>query len=172
MTSELLLALIAIFIVAKLFGEIAERVGQPAVLGEMVGGIIVGESGLRVVDPRDPTIHFLSELGVILLLFLIGLETDVRRLASVGAAAFVVALALAPYVVRGVARLRVSKALLFTSLVIAFTLAWIADVSGSAMIIGAFAAGLVLARTERGHEITHEVSGLAVFFVPIFFVSV
>src|SRR5438874_12178014 len=93
MTSELLLALIAIFIAAKLFGEIAERVGQPAVLGEMLGGIIVGESGLRVVDPRDPTIHFLSELGVILLLFLIGLETDVRRLASVGPAAFVVALA-------------------------------------------------------------------------------
>jgi len=82
--SHFLLALIAIFAAAKLFGELAERLGQPAVLGELVGGIVVGVSGLRLVDPHDVTIHLLSELGVIILLFLIGLETDLDKLLSVG----------------------------------------------------------------------------------------
>jgi len=85
--AEFLLALIAIFVAAKAFGEIAERLGQPAVLGELVGGVIVGVSGLQLVNPHDVTIHLLSELGVILLLFLIGLETDLRKLISVGGSA-------------------------------------------------------------------------------------
>ncbi|HEX2062264.1 MAG TPA: cation:proton antiporter, partial [Thermoanaerobaculia bacterium] len=89
--SEFLLALIAIFVAAKLFGELAERIGQPAVLGELIGGVIVGVSGLHLVDPHDETIHLLSELGVILLLFLIGLETDLRKLMSVGGSATAVA---------------------------------------------------------------------------------
>src|SRR5688572_14129342 len=88
---QFLLALIAIFVAAKLFGELAERLGQPAVLGEIVGGIIIGVSGLRLVDPKDITIHLLSELGVILLLFLIGLETDLSKLLAVGGPAVVVA---------------------------------------------------------------------------------
>ena len=74
--AELLLALLAIFAAAKLFGELAERIGQPAVLGEMVGGIVIGVSGLRLIDPHDPLLHLLSQLGVVLLLFLIGLETN------------------------------------------------------------------------------------------------
>ena len=56
-----LLALIAIIVVAKAFGEIAKRVGQPAVLGELLGGVVVGVSGLGVVDPRDATIHLLAQ---------------------------------------------------------------------------------------------------------------
>src|SRR6185503_14019818 len=90
--SQVLLALIAIFVAAKLFGELAERIGQPAVLGELVGGVAVGVSGLRLVDPHDVTIHLLSELGVILLLFLIGLETDLRKLIQVGGSATAVAI--------------------------------------------------------------------------------
>lgn len=87
----MLLALIAIFVAAKLFGEIAERIGQPAVLGELFGGVIIGVSGLHLVDPHDVTIHLLSELGVILLLFLIGLETDLHKLMQVGGSAVAVA---------------------------------------------------------------------------------
>ena len=64
---QFLLTLIAIFAAAKLFGEIAERLGQPAVLGELTGGVLVGVSGLHVVNPHDVTIHLLSELGVIIL---------------------------------------------------------------------------------------------------------
>ncbi|HEX2059138.1 MAG TPA: cation:proton antiporter, partial [Thermoanaerobaculia bacterium] len=90
--SALLLSLLAIFAAAKLFGELAERIGQPAVLGEMIGGIVIGVSGLHLIDAHDPVIHLLSELGVLLLLFLIGLETDINRLLSVGGASASVAM--------------------------------------------------------------------------------
>jgi Kef-type K+ transport system membrane component KefB len=275
-----LLALIAIFIAAKLFGEIAERVGQPAVLGELVGGVIVGVSGLRLVDPHDATIHLLSQLGVILLLFLIGLETDLKKLMSVGGSATTVAVVgvalpfiggavfshllgfrmmvsvllgasltatsvgitarvlsdlghlkddesqvvlgaavvddiiglviltlvstlagggaitaigliktiviafgfvilaivigskLAPFLIRAIERLDVARGIFFAAIVFAFLLAYLADLIGSAVIIGSFAAGLVLARTERGKQIEREVHDVASFFVPIFFIVV
>ncbi|MGZ5442237.1 MAG: cation:proton antiporter [Thermoanaerobaculia bacterium] len=278
--TELLVALLAIFAAAKLFGELAERIGQPAVLGEMIGGIVIGVSGLHLVDAHSPIIHVLSELGVLLLLFLIGLETDIYRLLSVGRASMTVALAgvifpfaagygvgavlglpttvsiflgaaltatsvgitarvlsdlgqlksdesqvilgaavvddilglvlltvvgtlaaggtltvlgvgktfaiafgfvavavvvgsmLAPHLIRLITRLRVGKALFFASIMFAFALAYLADVVGSAVIIGAFAAGLVLAKTDRGRDIEHEVYDVAQFFIPIFFVSV
>ncbi len=278
--AELLLALLAIFAAAKLFGELAERIGQPAVLGEMVGGVVIGVSGLHLINPHDPLLHVLAELGVLLLLFLIGLETNIQRLLSVGVASLAVALAgvilpfaagygvgmwlgypttisvflgaaltatsvgitarvlsdlghlksdesqvilgaavvddilglvllsvvsamaagqkltvigvgktfgiafgfvflaivigsvLAPRLIALITRLRVAKALFFASIMFAFALAYLADVIGSAVIIGAFAAGLVLARTDRGREIEHEVYDVAQFFIPIFFVSV
>src|SRR5690349_24779189 len=88
---EFLLALIAIFLAAKVFGELAERLHQPAVLGELVGGVVVGVSGLRLVDPHNETIRLLAELGVILLLFIIGLETDLKKLMAVGGSATAVA---------------------------------------------------------------------------------
>jgi Kef-type K+ transport system membrane component KefB len=278
--AELLLALIAIFVAAKLFGELAERLGQPAVLGELVGGVVVGVSGLHLVRPHDVTIHLLSELGVILLLFLIGLETDLRKLMSVGGSATAVAVVgvalpfiggflfgqllgfrvmvsvflgaaltatsvgitarvlsdlghlkddesqivlgaavvddiiglvlltlvgtlagggeltflgvgriilvafgfvilailigsqLAPRLIRLIDRIDIARGLFFASLVFAFLLSYLAQQVGSAVIIGSFAAGLVLARTHRGHEIAHEMRDVAQFFIPIFFVVV
>jgi Kef-type K+ transport system membrane component KefB len=250
------------------------------VLGEMIGGVVIGVSGLHLINPHEPLLHVLSELGVVLLLFLIGLETDIRRLLSVGRSSFAVAVAgvalpfaggyvvgawlgypttisvflgasltatsvgitarvlsdlghlksdesqvilgaaviddilglvlltviggiasgdkltvggigkivivafgfvilavvigsvLAPRLVTLITRLRVGKALFFASMMFAFGLAWIASAVGSALIIGAFAAGLVLARTKKGREIEHEVFDVAQFFIPIFFVSV
>ena len=56
--------------------------------------------------------------------------------------------------------------------ILALALAWLADRSGSAMIIGAFAAGLLLARTPQAHEIEKGVAHLGYFFVPLFFVWV
>src|ERR1044071_9638577 len=88
-----LLALIATFVAAKLFGELAERIGQPAVLGELLGGVVVGVSGLRLVDPSANVIHLMAQLGVILLLFLIGLETELAKLVASGLSAAVVAVA-------------------------------------------------------------------------------
>jgi Kef-type K+ transport system membrane component KefB len=278
--ATLLLALIAIFVAAKLFGELAERLGQPAVLGELLGGVLIGVSGLHLVDPHDVTIHLLSELGVILLLFLIGLETDLRKLMRVGGSATAVAIVgvalpfvggaalgyllglpvmvsvflgaaltatsvgitarvlsdlghlqdaesqvilgaavvddiiglvlltvvgtlagggeltflglgrivlvafgfvilailigsqLAPMLIRAIDRIEMKRGLFFASIVFAFLLAYIAHQVGSAIIIGSFAAGLVLARTHRGKEIEHEVHDVAQFFVPIFFVVV
>ena len=278
--ASLLLALIAIFVAAKLFGELAERIGQPAVLGELVGGVLVGVSGLHIVDPHDVTIHLLSELGVILLLFLIGLETDLKKLMTVGGSATAVAVVgvvlplaggfalgrllgfsvlvsvflgasltatsvgitarvlsdlghlqddesqvilgaavvddiiglvlltlvgtlaaggaltvlgvgkivlvafgfvllaivigsrLAPMLIRAIDRIEMRRGLFFAAIVFAFLLAWLAQQVGSAIIIGSFAAGLVLARTHRGREIEREVHDVAQFFIPIFFVVV
>lgn len=279
-TANFLLALIAIFVAAKVFGEIAERLGQPAVLGELIGGVVIGVSGLHLVDPHDVTIHLLSELGVILLLFVIGLETDLKKLMEVGGSATAVAVVgvalpllggfafgellgmssmvslflgasltatsvgitarvlsdlghlqddasqiilgaavvddiiglvlltivgtlagggeltalgigkivliafgfvllaivigfrLAPMLIRAIDRIRVARALLFASIVFALALAYLAQRAGSAIIIGSFAAGLVLARTHRGEEIAREVHDISQFFVPIFFVVV
>src|SRR4029078_11882792 len=73
------LALAAILVAAKLLGELAERIGQPAVLGELVAGVLLRGSALGGV-PHDRVpgeiMHVLAQLGVLLLLFEIGLETD------------------------------------------------------------------------------------------------
>jgi Kef-type K+ transport system membrane component KefB len=278
--TSFLIALIAIFLAAKLFGVLAELAGQPAVLGELIGGIVVGVSGFHLVNPHDVTIHLLTELGVILLLFLTGLETDLSKLMEVGAPASAVAVIgvalpfaggfafahalgfstpvsallgasltatsvgitarvlsdlghlhdpesrvilgaavlddiiglmllafvgslaehnrmtvmaivkmvvvafgfvilsivigsyLVPFLIRAIDRIHVARGLFFSSLVFALALALIARSVGSAEIIGAFCAGLILARTGRGEEIFEEVHDVAQFFIPIFFVAV
>lgn len=89
------LILVAILISAKLLGELAERVGQPAVLGELIAGALLGSSVLGVlpVDGVIPEIvQLLAEVGVAILLFEIGLETDIREMFRVGGAASTVAL--------------------------------------------------------------------------------
>src|SRR4051812_24164022 len=91
--SHLLLVLAAIFVATKAFGEIAMRFKQPAVLGEIIAGVVLGGSALGILDPNDPTIHALSELGVIVLLFATGLHTDVSSLVKAGAASTAVAVA-------------------------------------------------------------------------------
>ncbi len=77
---------------AKIFGELAERVGQPAVLGELLAGVILGPSVLGLV-PLSQGIFLLAEIGVVLLLFEVGLETDLGELLRVGGPALAVALA-------------------------------------------------------------------------------
>ena len=90
---SLLLSLAAILIATKLLGELSRRLGQPSVLGELLAGIILGTSVLGIVDPRDPSIHALGQLGLFVLLFQIGLHTDVRSLRRVGSSAIAVAVA-------------------------------------------------------------------------------
>ncbi len=88
------LALAAILVAAKLLGELAERIGQPAVLGELVAGVLLGGSVLGIVPAGGAPgelIHVLAELGVVLLLFEIGLETDLREMFRVGTASLAVA---------------------------------------------------------------------------------
>lgn len=89
----LLAALVAIFVVTRLLGEIAQRVGQPAVLGELVAGVLLGGSVLGVIEPGDPVIHAMAEIGVIVLLFETGLHTELRSLLGVGSSAAAVGLA-------------------------------------------------------------------------------
>jgi len=275
-----LFALIAILVSGKLLGELAERLGQPAVLGELLAGVLLGGSFLGVVDPETEVIHLLAEVGVILLLFEIGLETDLRRLLKVGTASTAVAivgvaapfglgygvaaamgLAALPAVVTGAALTATSVGITARVLsdlgrlqepesqivlgaavlddvigliilgvvaelvsgaavtlpgigltavrafgflgavllvgrllvppvfrwleglgrketvgtmavVLAFLTANLADAAGSALIIGAFAAGLVLAPTPQAKTVQSGVVSLGQLFVPIFFVSV
>jgi Kef-type K+ transport system membrane component KefB len=284
------LALAAILVAAKVLGELAERIGQPAVLGELVAGVLLGGSALGVV-PHDGVpgemMHVLAQLGVLLLLFEIGLETDLREMFRVGPASLAVALvgvllpfglgfawwAYAPHpasgggdlttaaifigatmtatsvgitarvlsdlgrmstpearvvigaaviddvlglvilsVVSGVAagaavtvigvlrtlavavgflvvavlagrflmprlfdlvvRMRVRYVLLVFAVAFALALSSLASLAGSAFIIGAFAAGLILSGTNQFDTIEHEVRPVASVFTPIFFVSV
>jgi Kef-type K+ transport system membrane component KefB len=89
---HLLLVLAALLATAKLLGALAQRFGQPAVLGELIAGVLLGKSVLGLLDPTDPVIAALSELGVIVLLFEIGLDTDLRRMMKVAGAATAVGL--------------------------------------------------------------------------------
>lgn len=278
--APILAVLITILGVAKLLGALAQRVGQPAVLGELLAGVVLGVSGLAIVDTHDHILHFLSELGVIILLFEIGLETDLKQLLKVGGSSFVVACvgvalpflfgylvcrylgfenlvsivagatltatsvgitarvlsdlnrlqapesqiilgaaviddviglvilavvsqlteghevtalmigqttaiafgflvvtlvvggAIIPPVINWIERSRFAGTPTLMAMLCAMTLAWAAAEFGSALIIGAFAAGLLLRKSEHEREIEHGVAQLGQFFVPIFFVFV
>jgi hypothetical protein len=86
------LGLLAVMLLsAKLLGACAQAIGQPAVLGELVAGVLLGMSVGGLVDPSNDVLHLLAELGMVILLFEIGLETDLRRLVQVGGASAVVA---------------------------------------------------------------------------------
>jgi Kef-type K+ transport system membrane component KefB len=87
---------IAIILVAAKISGLVERVGQPAVLGELVVGVILGNlvlAGIGVFEPAkaDPILRFLAELGVIILLFQIGLESQLSQMGKVGGRALAVA---------------------------------------------------------------------------------
>lgn len=77
------LALLIILLGARVLGEVAARLGSPPVIGELAAGILFGPSLLGWVEPTQ-TIRLLAEIGIILLLFEVGLETDVSRLAKTG----------------------------------------------------------------------------------------
>jgi Kef-type K+ transport system membrane component KefB len=121
--ASVLLSLIVVYLAAKIGGELCARVNLPAVLGELVGGVIVGVSALhlivfpegggevqsllmnlvgmttgqspegllRVFQGESEVVSVLAELGVIILLFEIGLESDLKELIRVGPQAAVVA---------------------------------------------------------------------------------
>lgn len=286
----LLVVLAVMLLGAKLGGELAERIGQPAVLGELVAGVLLGGGALGVIPSAGETagmVNVLAELGVLILLFEIGLETDLREMRRVGAAAaavagvgvflpfvagylfwahlphgmaepatlgtsaifigaaltatsvgitarvlsdlgrltstegrviigaavlddilglviltvvsgiaagnavtttgvlrilsvaigfLVIAVAfgawVAPRVFGAASRMRVRYAVPILALAACFALAAAADRAGSALIIGAFAAGVILARTDQLHAIEDRVRPVGALLTPIFFVSI
>ncbi len=89
---QLLFELFAIFLAAKLVGEVFERVKLPAVLGEILAGVALGPYALGWIHPSD-TIHSIAEIGAIFVLFHAGLETSPRDLIRVGRKALLVAVA-------------------------------------------------------------------------------
>jgi Kef-type K+ transport system membrane component KefB len=276
---EFLLSLITIYVSARLLGEVAARLRQSAVLGELLAGVLLGGSVLNLVQATD-TLKLLGEVGLILLLFEIGLESDLQSFLKVGWSAAAVAIlgvvtpfllgyafalalhmtqfqavfigvALTPTsvaipvrvlhdlgrlattegniilgaavlddilalvglsVVVGMAEsgavswLDVSRtaglailfltlailvgiryahlfsglvnkmntrgALVIAAMIFALLLSYSADAAGLAPLIGAFAAGLVLAKTEHHAHIEERIKPVADVFVPVFFVLV
>jgi Kef-type K+ transport system membrane component KefB/predicted amino acid-binding ACT domain protein len=93
--ARLLLDLLIVLAAAKLAAEGAERFGVPAVLGEILAGIVIGPSVLGLVEltgARGVSLGVLAELGVLLLLVQVGMEMDLAELGRVGRASLVVAL--------------------------------------------------------------------------------
>lgn len=277
---QLLATFVALLLATKALGVLAQRIGQPAVVGELIAGVLLGGSVVGILDPADTVIHALAELGVLVLLFEIGLHTDLKSLMRVGTEALMVAAVgvavpfglgyavgavlglstipaivcgaaltatsigisartlsdlrrldtpegqivlgaaviddiiglvilsvvsglvggaaltlggvtittaiavgfvvaavvlgsiLVPPLFRAVARVEASGTLGVVGLAFALLMAWLAATAGSAAIIGAFSAGLVLHGTPQRAAIEKATTNLGHFFVPIFFASV
>lgn len=105
LVEEILIALVLILLAAKVGGDLFERLGQPAVLGELIFGMLIGNAALLplgsfssavssiVHDPQvDTFLTLLAEVGVVILLFEVGLESTVREMVSVGPSSLLVAL--------------------------------------------------------------------------------
>lgn len=97
---------IAVILIAAKISSLVERIGQPSVLGELIIGVILGNLalvGIHFFEPlkHDSIISFLAELGVVILLFQIGLESNIREMKQVGLKAFLVAIigVVVPFVV-------------------------------------------------------------------------
>ncbi len=311
---SVLLSLVVIYLASKLGGEICFRLNLPPVLGELVGGVVVGVSVAKLLlfpetgataeqsmimqfleltagvplssaetifETQSEVISVLSELGVIILLFEIGLESDLKELIRVGPQAAIVAVVgvvvpfalgtvgllyvfnlplipaifagaaltatsigitakvlaeigklsgqevqiiigaavlddilgiivlavvaslvktgevqitnilflvisagvfligtillgrlLGPYFVKLVNGMKTRGQVLLVSLSIAFILAYVAQVIQLEAILGSFAAGLILAETEKRKDLEEQIIPVADIFVPIFFVCV
>lgn len=272
--------LTAILLSAKIFGELAERWGQPPVLGELLGGVVLGFGFVGFFNPSDPALTLMAEFGVILLLFETGINSDLSQLLKVGPsslavacvgvtvpfalgyalmsvlgyggmqAVFVgaaltatsvgitarvladmgklglpeaqivlgaaviddimgiiilsaiqgiavsgtlstlsvvrttllsvgflaVALWLGPkisqFLVGLIQRMKVRGILIVSAVIFAFVMALAAHAMGTALIVGAFTAGVLLARTDKREDIDGALKPVADIFVPIFFVMV
>lgn len=88
--SNLLLTLALVLVGAKLGGAASRRFGLPAVFGKLVVGLALGPAVLNLLTP-DASLNSLADLGIILLMFIAGLETDVEQMRKVGKAAFIAA---------------------------------------------------------------------------------
>ena len=95
--APVILAFIVILLAAKIGGEIFERFKQPAVLGELVCGILIGNvslfTGMSFFDLllQQDAIDIMARLGVMILLFQVGLESNIKELTKVGISSFFVA---------------------------------------------------------------------------------
>ena len=139
------IALALILIFSKVFGELAERIKQPSVLGELVAGVILGGSVLAVVPSVAgmagyDTFHLLAEVGVAILLFEIGLETDLKDLIKVGFSSMLVAIV-------GVI---VPFALGFASILVFEKYGMLGNIDPNLTILIAITAGATLTATSVG----------------------
>lgn len=141
----------------------------------------------RLADPAAKVVLGAAIVDDVLGLIILAVVTGVVQTGNVsfGAVAMLAAKAgvfligaialgirLAPPLMRWVGRLRARGTFIVYSMITAVALAAAADAIGLAAIIGAFAAGLILARTERRHHVSEQIKPVADLFVPIFFVTI
>jgi Kef-type K+ transport system membrane component KefB len=88
-TAEVLTDLFLVLLAAKIGDEIFKRIGQPAIVGEILGGVLIGPSVLGLVAVGD-VLRVFSELGVVFLLFWVGLKTRLSEMRAVGRVAVAV----------------------------------------------------------------------------------
>lgn len=86
------LSMLVVFVSAKLLAEVFERFGQPGIVGEILAGILIGPQVLGWMAPND-VLRILADLGVMFLLFRVGLEVKSSELMKVGGTALLVAMA-------------------------------------------------------------------------------
>ena len=158
---HLLLALLVVVVVAQGVGQLFKRIGQPPVIGEMFAGIVLGPSLLGRVAPElssfllpasvTPHLRAVAQIGVVLYMFLVGLELDVRQLRQRAGAAMVISAS------------GIAVPLLLGSLFAPYLFTRVAPAGVSSFVFGAFfcvalsvTAFPVLARivTERGLDKT------------------
>lgn len=123
MLENFFIQLVLILLSARFLGELVARAKIPSVIGELLAGILIGPSLLGLVEP-SATITILAQIGIVLLLFEIGLETDVVKLAKSGLAASLAALAgvITPFLLGFVLSYSVFELELLPSLFIGSTL--------------------------------------------------
>jgi len=117
------LILFLILVSARILGELFARLGIPSVLGELSAGILLGVSGFGLIEVND-VLKVLAEVGILLLLFEIGLDTDIQRLKNAGGKAIIVALfgAAFPFIVSALVSYYLFDLTLVVSLFIGGTL--------------------------------------------------
>jgi Kef-type K+ transport system membrane component KefB len=129
-SASLVLRLALILLAAKLGSDLAVRLGQPAVLGELAMGVLLGNTGALglhffEVFKTDPAIDLFARLGVLLLLFEVGLESTVAQMLKVGLSSFLVAVlgVIAPFALGwGVGRLFLPGASVYAHVFLGATL--------------------------------------------------
>ncbi|MFI5088632.1 MAG: cation:proton antiporter [Terriglobales bacterium] len=162
---SLLLELFAIFVWAKVFGEIFEQLGLPAVVGEILAGVILGPYAAKFVNPGATTLS-IAGLGAIFLLFTVGLETSPKDLIRAGRTSLRVGLAgvLAPFALGFVyLRLRgdpVHEAIFVAAAMVATSVGITARVMGDLRVLHTRVASIIL-----GAAVADDILGMIVLAV-------
>ncbi len=162
----LLLELFAIFVWAKVFGEIFEQLGLTAVVGEILAGVVLGPYALKFVNPGTTTLS-IAGLGAIFLLFTVGLETSPKELIRAGHTSLRVGLAgvLAPFAL-GFAYLRllrgdpIHEAIFVAAAMVATSVGITARVMGDLRVLHTRVASIIL-----GAAVADDILGMIVLAV-------
>jgi Kef-type K+ transport system membrane component KefB len=168
---SVLLHVLVVLVAAKVAAEGAERAGVPAVVGEILAGVVIGPSVLGLVG-SDDVVRTLAELGVILLLLQVGLEMDLAELGAVGRAALLVAVigVVLPFA-GGIAVMAAFGAGIDTSIFVGAALT-ATSVGITARVFGDLRMlASVEARTVLGAAVADDVLGLVILTVVVRIVS-